>query len=704
MKQAAYSLSGQAGELRGRGGYQRPRPGLAVVRGRPASQAPRATGRKALLIISTLVFIAAAAVLALLMLKRAPAALGGEENRPAQSAAAPIAAPAVSEPAAPVVREQKPAAPAVQEIRAASAAQGSEQSAPGKLYFYNPRTSYRAYVEQVAARMPVELSGSTREELATLIVTKSKATNFDPLFTASLISALSSFNPRAASEDGRIGLTQISAANAANAARIAQLDWQGADKLTDPMYNLTLGLGYLRHLTELYEGNVHTALLAYSWGQSGTAATALRGEAVPPAAQAAAEGIERQYRVWIGLEDEAAEQTASVQSGGARHPIVEILERFGVHGQAAEELKELLIRRAEEAKIDPLLLAAVAGAGSEFKPAGQAEGRVGLMQIEAARGSYISKVTGIEWKGEAALGDPAYNLRLGAAYLAFLDRVFQRKLASVLVAYHYGAREFIETMKAKKAVPDRSMIFARRVQGYFAEWSALRTKRAEAAKETRTPPPAPPAAAKQEQKAALPESKALQRTDNPAPVAAPLQESEAVVNAEPAPQVFGDDVARMSHIVCAAGIPPQECPKLAAEIILVCDRLEIDSLMVAALIKEQSNFLWFAQANNPQRIGLFQFRVDEAPKIAERSRVTWGGAAELKNPRYSLRLGVSYLRTLRTAFGGSMEKALTAFYWGPDNYVKAIRERRQVPQEVSAKVAAVTGLYKGWRSNLKLKG
>ncbi len=81
----------------------------------------------------------------------------------------------------------------------------------------------------------------------------------DALLVAAIIEAESSFNPCAVSHRGAVGLMQVMPATA------------GSDELanlTDPELNIDFGTGYLRHLLDLYEGDLELTLAAYNAGPS----------------------------------------------------------------------------------------------------------------------------------------------------------------------------------------------------------------------------------------------------------------------------------------------------------------------------------------------------------------------------------------------------------------------------------------------------
>lgn len=79
----------------------------------------------------------------------------------------------------------------------------------------------------------------------------------DGFLVAAIVEVESSFNPDAVSHRGAVGLMQV----LPSTARIAN-----ADSLKDPARNIESGTRYLRHLLELYEGDLELALAAYNAG------------------------------------------------------------------------------------------------------------------------------------------------------------------------------------------------------------------------------------------------------------------------------------------------------------------------------------------------------------------------------------------------------------------------------------------------------
>ncbi len=79
----------------------------------------------------------------------------------------------------------------------------------------------------------------------------------DGLLIAAIVEAESSFDPCAISRRGAVGLMQVMPATAGSADYL---------RLSDPALNIDFGTRYLRHLLELYEGDLELALAAYNAG------------------------------------------------------------------------------------------------------------------------------------------------------------------------------------------------------------------------------------------------------------------------------------------------------------------------------------------------------------------------------------------------------------------------------------------------------
>ena len=102
--------------------------------------------------------------------------------------------------------------------------------------------------------------------LATKIINESAREQFDPLFVAAVIKSESAFDRFATSNVGAKGLMQIMPKTGEFIERLKGYEPVMGMRLTDSNYNVRLGVAYLKHLEELYDGNRVFVLTAYNWG------------------------------------------------------------------------------------------------------------------------------------------------------------------------------------------------------------------------------------------------------------------------------------------------------------------------------------------------------------------------------------------------------------------------------------------------------
>ncbi|WP_176067500.1 lytic transglycosylase domain-containing protein [Anaeromyxobacter diazotrophicus] len=157
------------------------------------------------------------------------------EVSPPQAAAVP----AIEPPAPPAVEAQPPAAePQI------------------------PPEHVEAHVRaQVAQRMP-GAAPTTRRKVAATVLAESSRAGVDPLLVVALIHVESSFNPRARSRAGALGLMQVRVPTLREQLHRPQA--RRADAL-DPHTNVQAGVRYFRQLLDTF-GATDLALMAYNAG------------------------------------------------------------------------------------------------------------------------------------------------------------------------------------------------------------------------------------------------------------------------------------------------------------------------------------------------------------------------------------------------------------------------------------------------------
>ncbi len=124
----------------------------------------------------------------------------------------------------------------------------------------------------------------------------------DALLVAAIIEAESSFDPCAISHRGAVGLMQVMPATAGGMA---------LDRLTDPSLNVNLGTGYLRHLLDLYEGDLELSLAAYNAGP----ANVRRYGGLPPFRETR-HYVERVLGTYVGHHQEVWRSSATGETLG----------------------------------------------------------------------------------------------------------------------------------------------------------------------------------------------------------------------------------------------------------------------------------------------------------------------------------------------------------------------------------------------------
>lgn len=136
-----------------------------------------------------------------------------------------------------------------------------------------------------------------------------------------------------------------------------------------------------------------------------------------------------------------------------------------------EALASLIVEESLVAGYDPLFVAAVIKAESTFNnTATSHRGAQGLMQIMPATGRYISERARLTWLGAHQLHEPAYNVRLGIAYLRYLEENFNFDREQMLIAYNWGPSNLSGAMKRGQGVPASSRHYARTILGTHEKW------------------------------------------------------------------------------------------------------------------------------------------------------------------------------------------------------------------------------------------
>ena len=136
-------------------------------------------------------------------------------------------------------------------------------------------------------------------EIAFEIMAQSREAKFDPLLVTSIVFAESSFRKSARSPVGAVGLMQLMPNTARYISHRTEVKWHGTGRLTEPAYNVKLGLAYLKYLLDRFDGDLHLALIAYNWGPANLR-TALRSheKPIPSVCKRYSKQIQKNYQQW----------------------------------------------------------------------------------------------------------------------------------------------------------------------------------------------------------------------------------------------------------------------------------------------------------------------------------------------------------------------------------------------------------------------
>lgn len=123
----------------------------------------------------------------------------------------------------------------------------------------------KAKILKIASNFRTGLGQRYLHRLPGWIIEASRRYGYDPLFLTAIIITESSFNHRAKSRKGALGLMQITLRTGYAIAFETQVKWKGKKTLYHPETNIALGAYYLDKLVSRY-GDLSLALEAYNHG------------------------------------------------------------------------------------------------------------------------------------------------------------------------------------------------------------------------------------------------------------------------------------------------------------------------------------------------------------------------------------------------------------------------------------------------------
>jgi len=115
------------------------------------------------------------------------------------------------------------------------------------------------------SRCRASLPENERWRIAGIIQQESHRYGYDPLFVLAMVEVESQCLPTARSHKGAVGLIQLKPSTARAMADDAGIRWHGPQMLKRPLFNVQLGLHYLRQLEDQFR-NRSLAMAAYNLG------------------------------------------------------------------------------------------------------------------------------------------------------------------------------------------------------------------------------------------------------------------------------------------------------------------------------------------------------------------------------------------------------------------------------------------------------
>lgn len=155
------------------------------------------------------------------------------------------------------------------------------------------------------------------------------------------------------------------------------------------------------------------------------------------------------------------------------HYVTELIKTSKLPREEAKKLAFTIVAESMRSGYDPLFVTSIIKSESTFnKHAVSYAGAMGLMQIMPDTGKFVSRLKNVEWKGSHKLTDPAYNIRLGIAYLKHLEKAFDGNRELMLIAYNWGPKNVIDSLKNQKRVPRSCIRYAKTIINNHGRWNA----------------------------------------------------------------------------------------------------------------------------------------------------------------------------------------------------------------------------------------
>jgi hypothetical protein len=153
----------------------------------------------------------------------------------------------------------------------------------------------------------------------------------------------------------------------------------------------------------------------------------------------------------------------------------QIIRHSDMDQHLALKLASIIKNESQKYGIDPYIILSVIQVESRFSPGAVSnKGARGLMQVMPTTGRYVANKFDLPLKNTRSLFDPVTNIRLGVAYLSYLENMYGN-MDYALFAYNHGPKK---TKQIKKTFSKSKPYYVKAVMNFkeFLETERLVTE------------------------------------------------------------------------------------------------------------------------------------------------------------------------------------------------------------------------------------
>lgn len=134
-------------------------------------------------------------------------------------------------------------------------------------------------------------------------------------------------------------------------------------------------------------------------------------------------------------------------------------------------LTDAIIRESSEFGFDPIFIFSIIKTESMFNPnARGTSGEIGLMQVKPDTAKWIADKFDVDWRGDGALYDPVYNVKIGVRYFSLLRSKFAKTAYYYIPAYNMGptnVRNIKRDLASDTELKDLEFAYSKKVMANY---------------------------------------------------------------------------------------------------------------------------------------------------------------------------------------------------------------------------------------------